>query len=137
MQQEFGFDGEELWTSSTQVYDRNEKVDPQVEIDARDQAMHDALNAADPEWVRVAVGALYDCARKNPTFTVDDVWPFIPQGVETAENRSMGGIMMKGRSVGWMETTDRYTPSVRSGCHRHPRVVWKSKIHPANFPGDR
>lgn len=90
--------------------------------------MTQAEIAANEEWKAQARNALYYTAWTNEVLTVDAVSQNIPNGVKTHNYKALGGIMMGGKKEGWIEVTDRFTPSTRSTRHATPIRIWKSLI---------
>ena len=85
---------------------------------------------ADLDWKSVALEAVRRAASVLPEFIVDEVWKFLPQGVDTHDLRAMGPVMRRAHSKGYIEATNRYELSARVTSHGNPRRIWVSRIYP-------
>lgn len=97
--------------------------------DARDRAVAQVEEHADPVWVdRVTRVVMYVASTNPDGFTTDDVWEYcetrsIPQ---PAEPRALGAIMLRLTRDGSIAKTGRYVTSRRKACHARPIPVWRS-----------
>lgn len=94
------------------------------EQEERDAAI-EVVAMRNPKFLKAAAKAVRECARINFEFSVDDVWPYMPSGVPVTDNRAMGAAMVEAHRAGIIEPTDRHEPSIRKGCHGHPRRIWR------------
>lgn len=93
---------------------------------ARDGALEDVENAADPAWLGAALQAIRRTAERRADFISDDVWA--DAGLKpTHENRALGPVFQSAARNGWIKKTDRIRPSVRS--HMSGKPVWQSLIY--------
>lgn len=92
----------------------------------RDEAMAKVHSNADPIWLAAAWDAVCKCARLNKTFTVDEVWDYIPDTISTHDSRAMGPVIKRAQTEGVIEKTDAFLPSIRR--HATPQRVWKSLV---------
>ena len=92
------------------------------------KGMSQVEQAANEEWKAEALKTLYQVAAENEFLTVDDVSRAIPEEVQTHDARALGPIMMRGKKEGWLEHSDRFTPSVRSTRHATHTIIWRSLI---------
>lgn len=92
-----------------------------------DAAIKRGFDAAQAEWRIMALECLYDTCLKHETFTVNDFRNrVLKSNLHTHDNRAMGGVMMTGKSLGWIVRTGESIPS-RVGHFVHIQI-WKSKI---------
>lgn len=61
------------------------------------------------------------------SFTGDDVWRAVPDGVRPPEPRALGGAVRRARKLGLIESTETYRPSDRVECHGRPQLVWRKR----------
>lgn len=94
-------------------------------------AQEAAERAADPLWLAEAEKALLMLARSCQTVTTDEIWEELDRrGLRRPrEPRALGPVMKRGASAGWIEPTDRYTPSIQPQGHGRPMRIWRSKLH--------
>ena len=102
--------------------------DPIRSAQARDDAITRVGDNAHQAWKDVALEAVYQAARANRTFIVDEVWRYMPDDISTHDLRAMGPVMLKAIKAGWIVSTDEYTNSARVTAHQNPRRIWQSLI---------
>lgn len=94
------------------------------------QALRDAaialVDAADPDFVARALGALQRVAYRQPELTTDDVW--VELGSAPRERRAMGAVMQRGKRLGYIRSTKRMQQSAQPQCHARPKQVWVSLV---------
>lgn len=98
--------------------------------DARDKAVQQVEDHADPVWIdRVTRVVMYLASVQPDGFTTDDVWNYcetrgIPQ---PAEPRALGSIILKLAREGHIRKSGNYVTSKRRACHARPIPVWLAK----------
>lgn len=95
------------------------------------KGMEQAYRAADPEWKAMAFAVLNDVALRIAGFTVDDVSRSLKNHSDliTHDDRALGGVMMGGKRLGWIDQRGDYTPSVRDTRHGTHTIIWRSLIY--------
>lgn len=108
----------------TQVFDAVESAK------AREKAIRQVAESADPEWMRVALEAVRYIAERREEFTTDAVWYRLEQmGAKVPhEPRALGPLMRVSVTMGLADPTDRTVKSIRKACHRRPLRVWRSRL---------
>jgi len=102
--------------------------------EARDEAMGEVEEAAEPSFNEVAFEALERVAQLRDCFIVDAVWEELRKGgliPYTHDKRAMGPIMSRGQREGLIEPTGDYEPSAQVKSHAGPRRVWRSLVRGA------
>lgn len=99
-------------------------------MEARDDALRQVSDHADPEWFYHALHVVWCLAIQLEEFTTDDVWDHIGHAASTHEPRALGAVMKRASSLGYVKATDRYRPSARAACHARPVRIWASLIRP-------
>ena len=102
--------------------------DPVRSAQARDEALVRVDRNAHEEWKDAALEAVYQAARVNRKFIVDEVWRYMPSSVNTHDLRAMGPVMRRAIKAGWISSTDEYINSSRVTAHKNPRRIWQSLI---------
>lgn len=92
---------------------------------ARDAALEQVEEHADPEWKTQALDAVFRTALQLSEFISDDVWS-VGRLESTREDRALGPVFLVAARKGWIEKTDRVRPSKRS--HLSGKTVWKSLL---------
>lgn len=98
-----------------------------------DRAIALSDSAADPEWRRQFMIAVYATARTELAFTVDTVWQtFRALGFrgQTANRMAAGGAMRQGARAGWMRRSDvrEHVPN-RSNHNYDGIAIWNSLVY--------
>lgn len=109
-------------------YDRRQLRQAE-ELDAarrRDEALERVADAADPDWMAAAWGALVEYLRVHPIFFVDDFWNET-QLVRPRESRALGPVVLRAAREGLMKKSGAYRPSVASNMTAKP--CWESLVY--------
>lgn len=86
-----------------------------------------AIDNAHEAWRSMALDCLRKLCEEQDTFTVNDLRKLVSASpLKTHDNRAMGGILVTGRSDGWLKSTGMTIPSVVG--HKTPIQIWKSLI---------
>ena len=94
----------------------------------RERAIRRVERNADAVWKEDAYKAAVAVARKNETFTTDEIWSLLGGvGDGTHEGRAMGAVMRRVASTGVAQATGEIRLSERPECHRRPLRVWRSR----------
>lgn len=93
---------------------------------ARDEAIARAHENAPKDWRARALIAVYELAKREPSFIVDRLWDFIEK---PREPRAAGGVMLDAARRGWIVRTSEYRNSEQDTTHGNPRVVWNSNLY--------
>lgn len=98
---------------------------------ARDAAMQQADENADPDWKAVMSQLICEVARHQPIFSSDDVFRLKAArgGPTTHEPRAFGPLMIAAAKAGVCERTDRVIRSTRVSNHTRPIQLWRSLIN--------
>ncbi len=80
-------------------------------------------------WRDMAITAVYQCAFKEKSFTVDVVWEYIEGSLNAPDPRVMGRIMLDAKKYRWITPTGTYRPSGRAKSHGNSRPMWESLIY--------
>lgn len=97
-----------------------------------DKGIKDALDHANSEWKKMALGCVIRVAGDTKEFTVDRVRFFVQKSpLKTHDNRAMGGVMKVAQKIGLIEPTGETRPS-KVG-HKVPMQVWRSCIYNLNL----
>lgn len=96
----------------------------------RDRAIEQVTAHAEAGFIAAARVALERCCFTMETFTTDEIWALIPEGVTHHEPRAMAAIMKFAESNNWAYPLDQYRPSSRPKAHRGPKRVWRSRVYP-------
>lgn len=88
---------------------------------ARDEALAQVEENADPEWLDRARAVVLALAAKRGDFTADDVWIHLPA---TREPRALGAVMRQLADEGRIIKTETFRPSTRPERHAGPMAVW-------------
>ena len=96
----------------------------------RDQAIEQVTAHAAVAFIAAGREALERCCFTMETFTTDEIWALIPEGVNAHEPRAMAAIMKFAESNNWAYPLDQYRPSSRPKAHRGPKRVWRSRVYP-------
>lgn len=91
----------------------------------RDTGIARVTNAANDEWKRAAWTALLKARESLSELTSDDLWPLIPDGVTTTDNRAMGAVFQRAAREKLLVATDRTRPSNRPETHANPKRIWR------------
>lgn len=92
---------------------------------ARDAALAQVDEHADPDWKTLALEAVRQTALARAEFISDDVWA-LNQLEPPHEARALGPVFRRAATLGYCQKTDRVRPSVRS--HLSGKPVWRSLI---------
>jgi hypothetical protein len=107
---------------------------PASEEAARDAGIDQALGGTPAGWQVDAVNAVRAVAWRQAYFDADDVWEQLTaMGARTpATKAALAGVLRQcaGRSVAWIEATDRSTKSEGEGRHASRIMVWRSRLYP-------
>jgi len=95
---------------------------------ARDEGIARVEEAARTMWREAALEAVYQAALNERRFIVDEVWSYMPEGVDTRDLRAMGPVMRRAVKAGWITATSEYRNSTRVSAHSNPRRVWQSRL---------
>ncbi len=98
--------------------------------DERDRAIEQVTAHAKVGFIEAGREALERCCFTMETFTTDEIWALIPEGVNTHEPRAMAAIMKFAEHNNWAYPLDQYRPSSRPKAHRGPKRVWRSRLYP-------
>lgn len=96
---------------------------------ARDEAIKRVTAHAAVGFIAAARVALEKCCFTMETFTTDEIWALIPEGITTHEPRAMAAIMRFAERNNWASPLDQYRPSVRPEAHAGPKRVWRSRVY--------
>ena len=80
---------------------------------------------ADPVWRAEAMRAIYVLAESGMTFTTDDVYALMSDGVTTEEPRAMGSLMRNAHRDGYISPLNEWRMSSRTVAHKNPKRVWR------------
>lgn len=103
-------------------------------VEAAEAALTEAVERvernAEAEWMDAALKAVKLVAEHRETFTSDAIWAVLARwGVEQPhEERALGAVLRKAKTLGWCVTTNQTSRSVRPICHRRDLRVWRSLI---------
>lgn len=101
------------------------------------QGIAAAAAGTDPEWRKAALKAVKKVAKKQATFTTDDVWAVLnKKNIYTPENRAMGPVMLEAKREGWAKikgcnscgTKKVMVASTRPEAHVMDIAVYESLI---------
>lgn len=94
------------------------------------EAIQQAADNAEPEWMDAARWAVFEIAGKRDEFTTDAVWALLERRhvAPPHEPRAMGAVMVWARGAHWIEATNKTSPSARVEHHAYPNRVWRSLI---------
>lgn len=93
--------------------------------EARDQAIAQVVNHADPDWLQYAYAFAAGYLAKHEFMFVDDLWE---AGLKpTREDRALGAVFQRLARRGIMVKSGTYRPSIRS--HQTEKPVWRSLIY--------
>ena len=92
----------------------------------KDDGMHRAWHAANPDFKLAAEQAIRHLARTKAQFTSDDVWSLLDGVADTKEHRALGAVMRAVAKEGLISKTDRVVPTTRACANRRPVAVWRS-----------
>lgn len=96
--------------------------------DARDKAIQQVTDHADPVWIDRVTRLVMHVAAEHPEgFTTDDVWHECERSgiAQPAEPRALGAIMLRLARDSSIHKTGRYVTSRRKACHARPIPVWR------------
>lgn len=82
---------------------------------------------ANADWMKQALSAVHDVARKSIEFTTDQIWDLLGSS-HTHDNRAMGAIMRQASKLRYCEPSNTTRKTTRASNHRRPLTVWKSLI---------
>ena len=124
--------GDDMVRSLATLY-ANLKKEPLSLEEAR--AKQGAVVREKRAWWDTAIQAVYHCAYKNQSFTVDAVWECMRE-IGTADevrnisdNRAMGRLMLDAKKYQWVISTGAYRASAEPTSHGNALTVWKSLIY--------
>lgn len=93
--------------------------------DAGRIGLSQAVEAAGPSWLELAIEAVRQACLDRPVLISDDVWA---TGLQSnGHDRALGQAMKEGVRRGWMVKTGRMRPSVRS--HGSPKPEYRSLLY--------
>jgi hypothetical protein len=97
---------------------------------ARDEAMARAKAAAEAAWVRAVQDVIIWVAVNQLFLSTNNVWVRLANldVPEPHENRTLGPYMLAAARKGFIEKTERTTPSIRKSRHHADIRVWKSLL---------
>lgn len=96
-----------------------------------DAAIQKGYDSSKAEWRIKVLEIIYDTCMGMEKFTVNDFRKAVQEsGLETHDNRAMGGVMVTAKSYGWIGLTGESIPS-RVG-HKSRLQIWKSLIMDRN-----
>ena len=93
---------------------------------AKERGIDIVEEGAREAWKMQAMEAIWKCAKTNQMFIVDAVWQVLE--VRTDEDRAMGAMMRKAKSLNWIRPTEHFRTSASVKSHGNPRRVWESLI---------
>lgn len=97
---------------------------------ARDAALVQVNEHADPDWKEAAYDAVVATAYARARFTADDIYDRLDGSVSTHEPRALGPVMLRAVRSGLIAKANVASiPSRRRSLHASPRTVWDSLIH--------
>jgi hypothetical protein len=79
------------------------------------------------DWTARALNVVKRIARRNSTFTTDDVWEKLGED-RPAEPRALGSVMRTAVSSNICRSSGGYRQSRRPESHKRPVLVWRSAI---------
>lgn len=95
--------------------------------EATTRAIEQGFDNAHDAWRAMALECLQQICLSKAEFTVNEVRDLVKfSDLKTHDNRAMGGVMVTGKSKGWLMPTGRSIPSVVG--HKVHIQVWKSLI---------
>lgn len=94
----------------------------------RDDGMKCAEQGAPDEWKTAALFAIHETAKRHRTFTADDVWQYMPPGIQTHDNRALGPVMMSVCRAGHITNTNEVRATKRPAHHMMRKSVWRSNV---------
>lgn len=94
----------------------------------RDAAIQRVGDAADQDYMRIALQVVAELARSGAAFTTDDVIARMPDGVSTHEPRALGAVMRRAQRAGIVEPTNSYRNSTMTTCHGRPKRLWRGVV---------
>lgn len=91
---------------------------------------------AEQAWMKAMFGVIYKVARRNPQFTVDDIWAAYDKARPTndalrfahMDNRILGPMIRHMVSEGLLGSTGYFTRSTRPGGGSRPVTIWESYL---------
>ena len=95
--------------------------------DTKAEAIARVARNANPEFMREALGAVYDVCVGVHEFTADDVWLVLRSG--THDNRALGPVMLQAQREGWCQPTHRTRATRRATNNARPLEIWRSQIY--------
>ena len=96
----------------------------------RDRAIEQVTAHAETDFITAGREALERCCFTMETFTTDEIWALMPEGIDNHEPRAMAVIMRFAETNNWAYPLDQYRPSSRPKAHRGPKRVWRSRVYP-------
>lgn len=104
--------------------------DAQAAESALNEAVERVERNADSGWFNAALRAVRLIAIHRSEFTTDSVWAVLArwQIEGPHEERAMGAVMRRAKSLRWCEPTNQTSRSVRPACHRRDLRIWQSLI---------
>jgi hypothetical protein len=95
----------------------------------RDQAIALVDRNAPEHWKPLARAAIELVARRQLHFTVDDIWPAMPEDARDPPNKkTMGSEIRKAATAGIM-VADGFARTTNVNSNGHPTTRWKSLIY--------
>lgn len=95
--------------------------------EATTRAIEQGFDNAHDAWRAMALECLQQICLSKAEFTVNEVRDLVKlSDLKTHDNRAMGGVMVTGKSKGWLMPTGRSIPSVVG--HKVHIQIWKSLI---------
>lgn len=101
---------------------------------ARDAALQQVEENADPEWIERASEALRLFLTHHKTMFVDDFWEWTELD-RPRESRALGPVFVRAARIGLMEKSGGYRNSIAS--RMGPKPIWRSKIYDPNAAATR
>ncbi len=95
----------------------------------RDRAIEQVTAHAKVGFIEAGREALERCCFTMETFTTDEIWALIPEGINPHEPRAMASIMKYAYDNNWAYPLFEYRPSSRPKAHRGPKRVWRSRVY--------
>ena len=102
-------------------------VEPPL-IDDTDDSIDEGFQNSDPNWRRMALVVVQETCENMQFFTANDFRSRLKQsGIETHDNRAVGGLMRTAKANKWCINTGNVIQS-KVG-HRSPLQIWKSLLY--------
>jgi hypothetical protein len=103
-------------------------------IPGRNLGMARVYRAANPAWVLAVNSAILKAANTKPYINADDIYPLIPPGVTTHDNKALGPLMRKAAFDGIIRKASWVEKCMRPVRHAADLQMWQSLVYGGRVP---